>query len=84
MIYSFARFYNKARVAVLACAIAALSTGSLYSYVFDCEGPSGEAMILERDYEQRENEAAFDRCQRGEGSERDYEKADRYLDDNLS
>jgi hypothetical protein len=90
-------FFFQLRIWVLTLMLAWLLffTVKCWSHVFDCEGPSGEAMQLEREYWNRENEKAYERCQErdreNQGKDRsnnddsrDRERANTYLNENIA
>ena len=61
-----------------------LAAANCEAHTFDCEGPSGEAMIAEEHAENERNKDSYDRCMRGEGSDRDYRQGDQYLRENVA
>lgn len=83
MIYS--EISNKARFGVILITGAILVVVGLIcsSYVFDCEGPSGEAMQLEKTYEYNQGKEAYDKVQEGSQDERDMRDARDFANDNM-
>lgn len=75
-IRGFHLVYNRLR---LICAIfTCLAIGYAYSFSFDFELPSGEGLNREKNERDAQNREAYDRCNRGEGSSRDQERACEY------
>lgn len=81
---------NRMRMAFIAVAIALMVIAHVsgYSYVFDCEGPTGETIQIELERENKDNERAYDRCRENDkedkpSSERDRERAETYIKENV-
>jgi hypothetical protein len=83
MLTKFYTHWNTIRFAASAFVLAALilAFASSYAYVFDVEFNSPEVEQLDRDYRDQDNREAADRCERGEGSERDHDRAQDYYND---
>ena len=82
---------NKLRLVIVLVGLSALMFGTwkTHAHVVDIEPPSGEARIAEDRYQNEQNEKAYDRCMErdengnSKGSERDWERAETYIRENV-
>ena len=82
----FSEFMNEWRFfVVLGTAFILLTIGLICSsYVFDCEGPSGEAMQLEKAYEYNQGKEAYDKWEAGSNDDKDRQEARDFANDNMA
>ena len=80
------KIIKKIRVGAIAVALCLMTFAFIKceAHTFDCEGPSGEAMIAEEHAENERNKEAYERCIEGSGSQRDFQRGDQYIRDNVA
>ena len=82
----FDNFWITFRAALLGMCIMVLilMQFGVFGRVVDIEGPSGEAMNLEREHRERENREAHERVMKNEERPGDEEKSVRYMLENYA
>jgi hypothetical protein len=83
----YKEFGMKLRITALSLALLIMMFAYINGYSglepFDCEGPSGEAIQLEKNHENERNREAFDRINRDEAEKGDAERAWQYIRENV-